>query len=241
MERLIPFLLVMLPLAPLHAQDADRALRKGNAEYRAGRMQAAEQAYSLAEQDERGMFNLGNALFRQDSIADAARSYENAASMAKTPEAQARAYHNLGNTWMKQRNYAEAVNAYKEALKRTPSDWDTRYNLAYAQKMLAREQQQQQQQNGDKNKDQNKDQDGQQNKDQDKEQDKDGQQKQDGQQDQQPPKQDQGDKGKGQEQRIDPQDAKRMLDAAQQQEKDVQEKVRQLMLPKPKQPAEKDW
>lgn len=32
-----------------------------------------------------------------------------------------------------------------------------------------------------------------------------------------------------------------MLDAAQQQEKDVQEKVRQLMLPKPKQPAEKDW
>ena len=156
MARMTLILIAVTCSCGLQAQEVDRSLRKGNSAYEKGDLKDAVTNYSGAAKDERGMFNLGNAYYRQDSTALAQRTYENAASMAKGAPAQARAYHNLGNSWMRQGNYQEAANAYKEALKRTPDDDDTRYNLAYAQKKLA--QQQQQQQNKDQNKDQ-KDQD----------------------------------------------------------------------------------
>jgi len=236
MERLIASLLLAMAIGGARAQEADRSIRKGNNDYAKGDLNGAIDAYSHAGEDPRALFNLGNAHYRQDSAAAAQRTFENAASIAKGPQAQARAYHNLGNSWMKQQNFQEAINAYKEALKRSPNDADTRYNLAYAQKKLAQQQQQQQQQGGQDNKDQ---------KDQDKQDQKGKDQQDKGQQDKNDPQQ--GDQPKEQQQaqqrqeRIDPQDAKRMLDAAQQQEQDVQDKVRQLMQPKPATPPEKDW
>lgn len=240
MERLTLILLALATACTLHAQEVDRALRKGNTDYKKGDLEGAIDAYSKAEKDERGMFNLGNAYYRQDSIADALRSYENAASMAKGAEAQARAYHNLGNSWMKQDKYQEAINAYKEALKRVPMDEDTRYNLAFAQKKLAQEQQQQKQKQKDNDKDKNKDQDKQDKQDKKEEQDKD-QDQQDRDQKKNEEKQDEKKQEQKQQERIDPQDAKRMLEAAQQKEQDVQEKVREMMQPKPSKPTEKDW
>lgn len=235
MERLILLTTLAFLSAALQAQQVERHLREGNARYENGDMPGAVQAYSMAEADERGLFNRGNAYYRQDSLADATQAYEQAASMARTPQAQAKAYHNLGNSHMGQKNYQEAVQAYQEALKRIPSDEDTRYNLAYAQKMLAAQQKQQQQQGKNKN-DQQQDQ-------QKKDQQKKEQQKKDQQQEGKQREQDkrQGDKQEPPQDRIDPKDAKRMLDAAQQQEKEVQNKVRKLMQPKPAQPAEKDW
>jgi tetratricopeptide (TPR) repeat protein len=242
MEQIHPmarltFILLALGITPvLCAQDAERAIREGNAAYGRGDTRGAVRSYSKASKDERGMFNLGNAFYRQDSFPASQQAFENAASMAKGTDAQARAYHNLGNTWMRQGKFEEAVNAYKEALKRQPNDNDTRYNLAYAQKKL--ELKKQQQQNKD-NKDRNKQ--GQSQKDQ--QQDKNGQEKKD-KKDQQP-QQDQQKKDQQQQQqrdRIDPQDAQRMLDAAQQAEKGVQDKVRaKLHAVKPKEPTGKDW
>lgn len=209
-------------------------MEKGNAA-------AATRAYEQAAKDERGVFNLGNAWYDQDSLARAQQAYESAAAMAKGDQAQARAYHNLGNAQLRQRKFKEAVSAYKEALKRAPADADTRYNLAFAQKMLEQEQKQQKQ---DKGKDQNKDQDKDKDKDkqQQDQQNKDQQNKQ--QQDENKDGQDKEKQGKEQPQpkdRIDPQDAKRMLDAAQQQEKNVQDEVRRKLQPKPATPTDKDW
>ena len=200
MERLSLILLALATACTLHAQEVDRALRKGNTDYKKGDLEGAIDAYSKAEKDERGMFNLGNAYYRQDSIADALRSYENAASMAKGAEAQARAYHNLGNSWMKQDKYQEAINAYKEALKRVPMDEDTRYNLAFAQKKLAQEQQQQKQKQKDNDKD--KDQDKQDKQDKKEEQDKD-QDQQDRDQKKNEEKQDEKKQEQKQQERID--------------------------------------
>ncbi|MBP8824509.1 MAG: tetratricopeptide repeat protein [Flavobacteriales bacterium] len=221
MARLIPLLLLSLLACTALAQQAERNLREGNALYNAGDLPGAVDVYSRAETDERALFNRGNAYYRQDSTAAALHSFEQAASMASTPEAQAKAYHNLGNSHMQQKHFQEAALAYQEALKRVPADSDTRYNLAYAQKMLAAQQQQQQ--------------------DKDQPQDKDQQKQEPKPQQGQQEKNEQGKGKKDQQPRIDPQDAKRMLDAAQQQEKDVQGKVRKLMQPKPSQPAEKDW
>ena len=227
MVRLIALSALLTAACSLHAQEADRAIRKGNTALEKGDAAAATRAYEQAIKDERGVFNLGNAWYGQDSLARAQQAYESAAAMAKGDQAQARAYHNLGNAQLRQRKFQEAVNAYKEALKRSPTDADTRYNLAFAQKMLEQQQKQEKGKGKDQDKDQDKQQQDQQAKDQ---QNKEGQDKDKQAQEQPQPKD-----------RIDPQDAKRMLDAAQQQEKNVQDEVRRKLQPKPIAPTDKDW
>ncbi|NLF43988.1 MAG: tetratricopeptide repeat protein [Bacteroidales bacterium] len=99
--------------------------------------------------------------------------------------------------------YLEKI--YKEALKINPEDEDTRYNLAYALKKIQQQQQQQQQQDKEEKKDEKKD----------KEKEKQEQQKQ-----------------QNQEKQINPQDAQRILDALNQQEKNVQDKRKMQMIQK---------
>ena len=59
---------------------------------------------------------------------------------------KASSFHNLGNCLLKQNKLEESIEAYKKSLRINPTDEDTRYNLAYAQKKLKNQQQQQQQQ-----------------------------------------------------------------------------------------------
>lgn len=216
MKRSASFVVGIVCVLSMNGQELDRAIRKGNDAYLKGDAATAITNYEKARADRRGSFNLGNAYYRQDSIRDAQSAFEAASSLAKDPREQARAFHNLGNSWLKQQKWQEAVNAYKQSLKRNPNDDDTRYNLAYAQKKLAEDQQK------DKNKDDDKKKDDQQKQDQQKDQ---GQQ----QKDQQQPGQ------------MDKQDAERMLDAMQQQEKNTQEKAREKMKVRVKKPIDKDW
>lgn len=190
---------------------ADSALRKGNMAYKKGRMDEAAKAYEQAAADERGSFNLGNALYRQEKFGDAQQRFEGAVAATKDANAQSRALHNLGNSWMQQQKYEEAVNAYKQALRRQPADEGTRYNLAYAQKKLEQEEQK-------KKPDQQQDQ-----------QQQPQEQKQDQQQQQPKPNE------------IGKQDAERMLEAMEQQEKNTQDKVRGKAKGAARKPIEKDW
>jgi len=226
--RTTPLLAVLLLSLCANAQETDRAIREGNAAYKQGDQNAAIRSYSKARADQRGAFNLGNAHYRQDSLADAQRDFEAASTLAKTPAEQARAFHNLGNSRMGQQQWQEAVDAYKQALKRAPGDEDTRYNLAYAQKKLQEEQKKKDQQQGGDNKQQ---------------QDQQQQQKQDQQAKQQQPEQDQQAKEQQQQKpgQFSKQDAERMLEAMQQQEKSAQNKARENMRVRARVPIEKDW
>lgn len=218
MKRILPMLVITTAAGPVGAQGVDRAIHEGNKAYKAKDLPAAVQRYGQARSDARGAFNLGNALYRQDSVAAAQRSFEAAGSLSKDPAAQARAFHNLGNSWMRQQKWQEAINAYKQSLKRAPDDDETRYNLAYAQKKLQEEQKKDKQDNKDK-------------------QDQQQQQPKPQPQDQQD-KQQKEQKQPGQ---IDKEDAQRMLDAMQQQEKSTQEKAREKMRARVRKPIEKDW
>ena len=245
MTRTSPTTLVLFALCINHAsiaQEAEDALRKGNEFYRKGDHVAAGQAYQQANaadpNDLRATFNLGDAEYKQGKFPEAQQQFEQSALRAKDSVEQARAYHNIGNSWLGQKKPEEAIKAYREALRRDPSDEDTRYNLAYAQRML---QQQQQQQQNDQNKDENKDEekkDEQQEKKGQEEQDKkDQEQKQDQQQ-----KQDQKQEGDPQQaQQMSKQDAERILDALDRQEQKVQEKVREKQRVGVKVPTDKDW
>jgi len=99
-------------------------------------------------------YNLGNSIYRQNQPAEAKFKFAAAVETAKTKEEKHKAYHNLGNTFMLEKNYAAAVDAYKNALRNNPSDNETRYNYA-----LAKKKQKENPPKDDKKKDKDKDKD----------------------------------------------------------------------------------
>lgn len=217
------------------AQSERKAVRQGNKEFKKGEFLDSEISYRSAVElnpaSFKGNFNLGSALYKQEKFEETANLYTDMANLDAEADNLAKIYHNLGNSLFKQEKFDESVEAFKNALRNNPDDMETKYNLAQAQRMLAQQQQQQQEQNQDE---QNKDQD-QQNQDQKNDQDKKDQ-------DQNQQNQDQNDQNQQQrEQKISPEDARRMLEAIQNNEKQVQERVKEEKAKKAKVQVEKNW
>ena len=167
------------------------------------------------------------------------------------------ALHNMGNVFMNQKDYAKAVETYKEALRNNPNDDQTRYNYALAKELLENENQNQDQNQDQENKDnkdqQNQDQQNQDNKDSDeqspkdeskdkKDQDQDGDNKnQQDQSDKEKDPQNQQQVPKAQPTKLSPQQLKNLLEAMNNEEKKVQDKVNAKKA-KPVTPkSKKDW
>lgn len=202
------FLSVHLPA------DAQRSeIRAGNSEYDSKNFGNAESAYRKALDKDpalfAGKYNLGNALYRQEKMEDAARYYLESTTGDRSPADRSRALYNMGNALMKSEKYQEAVEAYKEALKIDGADEDARYNLSYALQKLRQQQQQQDKQNKENKQDK---------------QDKQQQQQQKQQQQEKQNKQNQQAQGSQQEkkQKMSKEEAERMLKALRNDEKDLQ-------------------
>ena len=217
------------------AQSPRSLMKKGNEQYLEKKYDDAETNYRKALQKAdtarpgekaAAAFNVGDALYKKGNFEQAASQFRSIASIKNTERiVQSGAYHNLGNSLLKMKKYEESIDAYKNALRLNPADDDTRYNLSYARSMLK----QQQQQNNDQKK-QDKDK-----KDQDKKnQDKNNQEKQDQKKQDQNKKQD----GKNEKEskddtdnkkpgapKISKEDAQRILEALNRQEKDIQKKT----------------
>lgn len=148
-----------------------------------------------------------------------------------TDETLSNYYYNLGNTLFRCEKYKESIEAYKNALRRNPSDMDAKHNLQLALRMLTEQQQQQQ-----GNKQQN---DNQQNNRQNKDQQNQDQQNQNQQND---PNQNQ--QNSQQQQRkgeISPEDAERILQALENQEKETMKQIQERKERSRKIPVEKNW
>ena len=121
-------------------QEKDKVLPKANAEFADKKFTAAEADYRVSQSNNPkkaiSTYNLGNAIYRQNQIEEARFSYSRAIKNATIRPEKHQAFHNLGNTYMKEKNYSAAVEAYKNALRNNPEDEQTRYNFALAKKML---------------------------------------------------------------------------------------------------------
>ena len=226
------------------AQKGNDLITEGNKLYEKGEYSEAEVRYRKAE-TEKGdafisKFNLGDAMFKQQRYEEAAAAFGQLPALTEDKKQKAAAFHNLGNSLLKTKKYQESVDAYKQALRNDPKDEDTKYNLSYARRML-QQQQEQQKQDQDKKDDKKEDK-----KDEQQQQNKDDQKKDDKNKDQQQ-QQDQDKEGEKGEQKqpkpneISREDAERMLESINQDEKDVRDRMEQQKVKVQKGNVEKDW
>lgn len=217
-------------------------------------------AISKNGQNAAAPYNLGNAYYNNQSYSEAFGRFKEAGERAGEKPSKHSAFHNMGNVFMKHKDYAKAVEAYKEALRNNPGDEETRYNLALAKKMMEDQQDQQknddnkenEQQDQDQKEDQNQgaeDQDDQQDKGEDgedKDEQKNENKKGDGEEQQDKDKQPNEGKDPKKEKKprpnqLSPQQIENLLEAMQNEEKKVQEKMEAKKIKGVKQKTEKDW
>ena len=148
--KLLVFIMTLVPLVNISAQKEARNVKEGNKQYVAQKFTEAQKFYEQGIADNSDSysanFNLGNSLFRQKKYKEALEQYQKAATLTKEKKEIASAFHNVGNALMEEKNYEKSVEAYKNSLKANPKDDDTRYNLAVAQYLMKKQQEQQKQQ-----------------------------------------------------------------------------------------------
>ncbi len=213
-------------------------------------------------------FNMGATLQQDNYVDEALRAYADVTKTTKERPNKHRTFHNIGNALMQIKDYKGAVEAYKNALRNNPNDDETRYNYALAKKMLEDENQDQDQDqkedqdnqdnqdNQDQQKDQNQDQEGENDKEQEGENQQDnkdeseeeGENEKDEQESDKNDEQDQqGDNEKEQQPpqespaQLSPQQVQNLLEAMNNEEKKVQDKVNAKKAKAVGTKSKKDW
>jgi Ca-activated chloride channel homolog len=247
------------------AQQEKRMIRQGTKEYSEQKYGNAEVSYQKASvlnpESFEANFNLGDAMYKQGKYDQAIDKFVHLSQTTSDKSQRASLHHNIGNSYLNKtatllkeqkldgalKNVENSINSYKESLKNNPSDRETRYNLSYAHQLKKKlEEMKKQQQNNNKNQqDQsgegdNKDQQDQNKQEKDKPNDK-KQDKESDQGDKDSNNEDADQKGqkpmKGQ---ISKEDAERLLNAIENDEKRVHEKLNKAKGVKTTK-HEKDW
>lgn len=212
--------LLLIP-AEARAQADRHHIRQGNKLFHQEQYAKAEVEYQKAiaanQRNPQAIYNLGCAMMMQQKDSAAIVQFENAGKLETDKKRKSMAYHNLGWICQKHQMYAEAIEAYKESLRNNPTDDETRYNLALCQ----RQQKQNQQNQGGKNNE----------KKEEKEQEKqEQQQNQQQQQQQQQPKE-----------QMSKENAEQLLNAAMQEEKATQQRMKKAMQHPNRRQLQKNW
>lgn len=137
--RKILYIVLLLNSVLIFGQEKDKNLYNGNQLFKEKKYADAEADFRVTESKKSPKkatagYNLGNSVYRQNQQGEAQIRYIQALEHAKTKEEKHRIYHNLGNTFMLDKNYEAAAEAYKNALRNNPNDEETRYNYALAKR-----------------------------------------------------------------------------------------------------------
>lgn len=232
-------------LSPKQAEELRRGrtsvhqdLRSGDKAFRENRYEEAELDYRRALEagdQEKAAYNLGLSLAKQKRFAEARESFEQAAASDQIPSRKADAHFNAGMAALMENNPSEAVKSLVEGLKIQPQDEEMRQQLAQALRQLKQQQQQQQGESEQK-------------KEQEEDEQKPGESDPQEQASDQPsspePPDPNASENKGQSpaqnpEDLTPQEARRLLEIAKEQERRTQERMR-LGEPQSNRPL-KDW
>jgi Ca-activated chloride channel family protein len=225
-KKIVTVCLLLIAVAA-QAQTDRQYVRQGNKLFQKGDFEHAEVAYAKAieknEKNPQAHYNLGNALMAQRKDSAAVVQFQAAGQLETNPLRKSQAYHNIGVVCQQNKLYGDAIEAYKQALRLNPNDDETRYNLALCKHEKQKQDQNQQNQNQNQ-------------------QNKDDQQKKDNQDKQEQKQQDQ-DQQKQQEQKpqMSKENAEQLLNAAMQQEKQTQKRMKEAEKQGERRQVEKNW
>ena len=218
---------VLLFIALTASAQTDRQyIREGNKQFRMGDYAKAEVSYRKAVEknpkNPQAAYNLGNALMAQKKDSAAVQQFEQSARMETNPLRKSAAYHNMGVICQTHKMYGDAIEAYKNSLRLNPNDDETRYNLVLC-KHLKKKQDDKQKQNQQNKDDQNK--------------------KDDKKDDQKDQKQDKKDDKQQEEQKpqMSKDNAEQLLNAAIQNEKMTQDKMKKQQQQPQRRAIQKNW
>lgn len=219
------FLFVACLLSIAAMAQADRQfIRTGNRYYRLQNFAKAEAEYRKAVavngENAQALYNLGCALMMQQKDSIAVEQFQKAGSLEKSALRKAKVYHNIGVVCQAHRIYGDAIKAYEESLRNNPSDDETRYNLALCKRLQKNQKKNQQNQGGGNSKEKDKG--------------KDKQNKNKNDQKQQSQKNDQKDK-------MSKDNAEQLLNAAMQDEKNTQQRIKKAMQQPRSRKLQKAW
>lgn len=222
-QRAATMLLLLLTATAAVAQTDRQYIRNGNKLFRGGQFDQAEVAYRKAieknPRNPQAHYNLGNSLMAQKKDSAAIQSLQKSTELETSKIRKAMAFHNMGVVCQQHKMYGEAIEAYKSALRLNPKDDATRYNLELCKR------QQKNQQNQKNQNQQDKDQ-----------KDKDGKDKKDEKQ-----KNDKQDQNKKKENKMSKENAEQMLNAAMQQEKSTQQRIKKAIQRPRSAKLDKEW
>lgn len=203
-----------------NAQNERRHVRKGIELMEKEEYSQAEAAFRIALKEKPNSFeagyNLATALFRQERFEDAVLQLQATVPFAANDEQLAKLYHNMGNGFLYGQQLDNSIDAYKKSLRLNPLDDQTRYNLIAAMKMKDQQEQQQEDQQ-----------------EQEQEQQQEQQQEQEQQQQQQEQQQQESDG-------LSRENAERLLEAIEQDERELMEKMNRHQQQQPVR-IEKNW
>jgi Ca-activated chloride channel family protein len=221
-KSVVTIFLLMITVSTF-AQTDRQYLRQGNKQFNAGDYANAEVSYRKAleknPRNPQAVYNLGNALMAQKKDSASIEQFQNAAKLETNPLRKYQSFHNIGVICQSHKMYGEAIEAYKSALRLNPDDDETRYNL-----VLCKHQKQKQ----DKNKQDQQQNKNDQKKDDQKEQQQQDQKKQDKQQEKPKPQ-------------MSKDNAEQLLNAAMQQEKQTQDRLKKAQQQPQRRNILKNW
>ena len=221
-KRVVTLFLLMVSVSTF-AQTDRQYLRQGNKQFNAGDYANAEVSYRKAleknPRNPQAIYNLGNALMAQKKDSASIEQFQNAAKLETNPLRKYQSFHNIGVICQSHKMYGEAIEAYKSALRLNPDDDETRYNLVLCKHQKQKQDQKKQDQQQNKN-DQKKD--------DKKEQQQQDQKKQDKQQEKPKPQ-------------MSKDNAEQLLNAAMQQEKQTQDRLKKAQQQPQRRNILKNW
>ena len=222
-QRTTTLIVALLVASASFAQNDRRYITQGNKLFRSGQFDKAEVAYRKAieknPRNPQAHYNLGNSLMAQKKDSAAVQSFQKSTELETSKIRKAMAFHNMGVVCQQHKMYGEAIEAYKSSLRLNPKDDATRYNLELCKR------QQRNQKNQDKQ-------------DQNKQKDKNGNDQKD---EKQKNKDKQDQKKNNNENKMSKENAEQMLNAAMQQEKSTQQRMKKAMQKPRTNKLDKEW
>lgn len=217
----ILLLLVLWASTPVLAQTDRQLIRSGNRFFYQQDYAKAEVEYrkaiSLNGNNAHAIYNLGCALQAQQKDSAAIVQFENAGKIETNKIRKSKSFHNIGVICQSRQMYGEAAEAYKQSLRNNPNDNETRYNYVLCKRLMKNQKKQDSQSSKDK--------------------DKNGQNKQ---QEKGKDKEDKHEQQQNKEQ-MSRDNAEQLLNAAIQEEKATQERMKKAMQQPSRRSLQKNW